>query len=115
MMRYLALSVLTIVLALGGIARAEPPLNLEPQQGVLLLTNGQVLRGKVTQAGDYYYVALEHGEIRVRAGDVELFCHDLDEGYRRRCEAIQGGDVATISIWPIGASASTCSTVPPVN
>ena len=94
MMRYLALSVLTIVLALGGIARAEPPLNLEPQQGVLLLTNGQVLRGKVTQAGDYYYVALEHGEIRVRAGDVELFCHDLDEGYRRRCEAIQGGDVA---------------------
>jgi hypothetical protein len=93
MTRYTALAVLLVVLVSGGTLCAEPPLRLEPQEGVLLLTNGQVLRGKVTQAGDHYYVALEHGEIRVRAADVELLCHDLNEGYRRRCEAIMAGDV----------------------
>jgi hypothetical protein len=93
MTRYPALTVSIAVLVLGGLLRAEPPLRLEPQDGVLLLTNGQVLRGKVTQAGDHYYVALEHGEIRLRAAEVELFCHDLDEGYERRRAAIMAGDV----------------------
>ena len=93
MMRNPALAVGLVVLVLGAPLRAEPPLQLEPQVGVLLLTNGQVLRGKVTQAGDHYYVALEHGEIRLRAAEVELFCHDLQEGYQRRSAAIMAGDV----------------------
>jgi hypothetical protein len=93
MTRNSALAVLVVVLILGAPVRGEPPLHLEPQVGVLLLTNGQVLRGKVTQAGDHYYVALEHGEIRLRAAEVELFCHDLDEGYQRRRAAIMAGDV----------------------
>ncbi|HEX4148170.1 MAG TPA: hypothetical protein VHY20_04245 [Pirellulales bacterium] len=64
---------------------------LSPDEGLLLLAGGQVLRGKVTRAGDYYYVSLSEGEIRVKSSSVELFCHDLDEGYRRKRARIAQG------------------------
>jgi hypothetical protein len=71
-------------------ADAEPALRLAPQEGLLLLANGQILSGKITQAGDHYFVALPEGEIRLKSSEVELFCRDLEEGYRRKRAVLSG-------------------------
>jgi hypothetical protein len=87
-----------------------------PEEGVLLLRNGEVLEGKISRVGELYYVALpsaghqerpDHpldgqkaalpnawsgGEIRVKAADVELACRSLEEGYRRKRAATKPGD-----------------------
>ncbi|MHC4177091.1 MAG: hypothetical protein ACYSWU_06275 [Planctomycetota bacterium] len=64
-----------------------------PQEGVLLLHNGEAIEGRVSRVGELYYVALPRGEIRVRAADVEFWCRDLHEGYRQKRAAIRPGDV----------------------
>jgi len=53
-----------------------------PQAGVLLLRNGEVLEGKIARVGDFYYVAVPNGQVRIRAADVEAACRTLQEGYR---------------------------------
>lgn len=56
--------------------------SLQPEAGVLLLKNGQVLAGLVTRAGDYYIVTQNEGsEIRELSSEVEAFCGSLDEVY----------------------------------
>jgi hypothetical protein len=64
-----------------------------PHEGVLVLRNGQVMHGQITQAGDRYIIAWgDGGEVRVPTGDVEMSCRDLDEAYvRRRTIAERGG------------------------
>jgi hypothetical protein len=74
-------------------ARAERPLGYAPQDGLLLLRNGQVLRGKISCLGDRYVVALSTGEVRVKADEVEMQCHDLAEGYERKRALIEGHNV----------------------
>lgn len=74
---------------LAASALAEP-LQIAPQQGLLLLRSGGVLQGKIARSGDHFYVALKDGEIRVKAADVELFAHDLDEAYRLKHAALVG-------------------------
>ena len=74
-------------------AAAEPGPPSSPEQGVLLLRNGHTIEGKISRVGDLYYVALPNGEIRVRAGDVDFACRDLEDGYRKKRAAIQSGDV----------------------
>lgn len=64
-----------------------------PQQGVLILRSGGVLRGKITRAGERYYVALPDGEIRVRAAEVEFRCRDLEEAYRHQRASVQPASV----------------------
>jgi hypothetical protein len=85
-----AFSLILSLLALltPAVVALEP---LSPEEGLLLLAGGQVLRGKITRAGDYYYVSLAEGEIRVKTASVELVCHDLDEGYRRKQARIAQG------------------------
>jgi len=72
---------------------AAEPSHLRPVPSVLLLQNGQALAGNISRAGDTYFVGLPNGEIRVKAGDVELWCRDLEEGYQRKRAAIRPGDV----------------------
>ena len=60
---------------------------------MLLLRNGEVLRGRVTWAGDHYFVASDGQSIGVRAGDVQFCCRDLDEGYRRKRAGMRAGNV----------------------
>ena len=83
------------VLVLAAAALGGEPFGLQPvpEQGVLLLHNGQTLSGRITRAGELYYVSFPNGEIRVKADDVEFHCRDIDEGYRRKRAAIQAGDV----------------------
>lgn len=61
----------------------------DPRPGVLLLRNGEVLEGKIVRVGDFYYVAVPHGQVRIRATDVETVCRTLQEGYRFKRQNIQ--------------------------
>lgn len=93
---YVCLGLFLVAVASGlcaPCASGQTPLQLAPQEGVLLLANGQVLTGKITRAGEHYFVALPQGEIRLKLGEVEMFCRDLDEGYRRKREAVVPGQV----------------------
>ena len=96
--RYLATAaVLAGLSAVGGLVSAVSAQQIgteaEPQQGFLLLRNGQLLEGKIIPLGDHYCVAVDGGEIRVRASDVEFCCRDLEEGYRRKRAQVRLGDV----------------------
>ena len=84
---------LTGILGIGA-ASAEPPLQLAPQKGALLLRSGQVQRGKITPAGDHYIVSVPHGEFRFRTSDVELLCNDLEEVYEHKRAQLELGKVA---------------------
>lgn len=86
------LCVLLIFLLAVAEVGAQPH-SLAPQEGILILRTGSVLRGTITRSGDRYYVALPDAEIRIRVTDVELFCTSLDEAYRLKSEVIKPGDV----------------------
>jgi hypothetical protein len=65
--------------------------SLAPQAGLLVLRNGQVLQGEVTQAGDYYVVTLGGtSEIRLKAAEVEAVCASLDEAYEFKVGHLSG-------------------------
>ncbi len=59
-------------------------LGSEPVEGILVLRNGNVLRGKLQQQGDLYHVDLPHGQIKVREKQVEMVCQNIEEAYLRR-------------------------------
>ena len=94
---------LTLCATLPRAARADDaPLAVAPQPGVVLLRNGQVLAGNVTQAGEEYYVALASGEIRLQAQQVELVCRDVKEGYERkraRIDPEKVSDHLDLALW----------------
>jgi len=58
--------------------------SLAAQSGVLILRNGQTIEGRICRVGDYYYVGMPDGEVRLKVGEVELICHDLVDGYQRK-------------------------------
>jgi hypothetical protein len=62
-----------------------------PEAGLLVLRNGQVLEGEVTQAGDYYVVTLGGtSEIRIKSAEVEAVCGSLDEAYEFKAGHLSG-------------------------
>ena len=69
-------------------APAPPP---SPQ--IVLLRNGQVLEGQISQADGQYVVQVDGGQIRLKATDVEMLCGSLEEGYQRKRAAILVGSV----------------------
>lgn len=79
--------ILVVVVAVGcaSAAGAEPPLQLAPREGALLLRNGQVILGKIIPAGDHYVVSCPpHAEYRFPTSEVDLLCKDLEEVYERK-------------------------------
>ena len=80
------LALLAWPLAAGG------QTSLTPHAGLLVLRNGQVLEGEITQAGDYYIVTLGGtSEIRIKASEVEAVCGSLDEAYEFKAGHLSGG------------------------
>lgn len=67
-----------------------------PAPGVLILRNGEVLRGITTKIGDRYVVAQhEGGELRIPTRDVEMHCLDLEEAYFRKRARISARDASS--------------------
>jgi hypothetical protein len=75
----------------GPVGWCQDELSLAPQEGVLLLRNQNVLRGKISRAGDYYFVVVPDGEIRLRTWQVDAVCGSLDEVYRIKSESLPLG------------------------
>lgn len=92
MFRYYACILLIVCGALAGPLRADepltPPESATANDGLLLLRNGQVMRGKITPAGDFYFVTLSTGEIRLRKDQVELQAADLETCYQHKRKTI---------------------------
>lgn len=86
-------SMATLAALTLGAAAQDLDLGPVPERGVLLLRNGHSIEGKITRAGELYYVTLPNGEIRIKAADVEFCCRNVEEGYRRKRAAIRAGDV----------------------
>lgn len=53
-----------------------------PREGVVLLSNGRTLSGKVIRDGDRFIVIIPGGEIRLRASDVQTFSPDVAGCYK---------------------------------
>lgn len=79
-------------LAACALVRADE-ISLAPRDGVVLLTNGELITGKIIPAGDRYDVQLANGEISLRRADVALICRDADECYRHKRNDIELGRV----------------------
>lgn len=71
----------------------QPGPEADPKEGILVLRNGSLLRGEITQIGDRYDVAVDGGRIQVRASAVEFHCQTLDEAYQRKRASGRPGDV----------------------
>ena len=82
------------IMAVGLIASAEEPPPLDrPDQGVVILRNGQVIEGRISQEDGLYLVDLSDGQIRLKAADVDVVCKSLQEGYQRKRATIHLGNV----------------------
>jgi hypothetical protein len=64
-----------------------PPSN----EGILVLQNGNLLRGTITRTDDRYHVAVDGGRIHVSVGDVLFTCRTLEEAYGQKRARIQPG------------------------
>lgn len=82
----LAAAALAATHAAGG-----EPLQLAPIKGVVLLRNGQVLSGTIARTGDYYYVSLPRGEIRLKTSEVEKVASRLDDLYEEKRGRMEPG------------------------
>jgi len=60
---------------------AEPP---QAAEQLIMLRNGEILRGRVARQDDHYQVSIADGELRIRVGDVDLICRSLEEAYQAR-------------------------------
>ncbi|MCX7427322.1 MAG: hypothetical protein NTW96_17045 [Planctomycetia bacterium] len=86
---------LTAMLAISGWSQVPPRVQgtgMMPSDGILVLRTGQVLRGKITHAGDLYYVVLPNGEIRISSAKVDFACSTLEEAYTRKRAGIRVGN-----------------------
>ena len=85
----LALALAVVVAVAKPLGGADVP--LAPQSGMLLLTNGELITGTITAAGDHYDVNLANGQIRIRRSQVALVAKDLGECYRFKRDEIPDG------------------------
>lgn len=69
-----------------------PAAGSEPQRvdSVLLLRNGEMMRGQIVKVEDRYDVFVPGGEIHVKAADVQYHCRDVQEAYLRKRSLIRG-------------------------
>lgn len=66
---------------LAAVWGANPP---QAAEQLILLRNGETLRGRVARQDDHYQITIADGELRIRVADVELICQTLEEAYQAR-------------------------------
>lgn len=84
--QYRLISAVFMLAAASFVCNARPA---AAATGVLVLRNGDAIHGQITQAGDRYLVTIgAQSELRIATDQVEMYCRDLDEAYRRKRTAI---------------------------
>lgn len=92
MRRAVTILVLCFSVALtAAVAISVEPLQISPKKGVVLLRNGQVLSGTIARTGDYYQVDQPHGNLRIKASEVEKVADGVDALYEERRRHIDTG------------------------
>ncbi|MEW4561353.1 hypothetical protein AB1K70_02435 [Bremerella sp. JC770] len=79
-------TILTLALVFSSVAAlwGQAPITA-PYEGVLVLTNGNAMRGRITQEGEYYSLAINDDSIvRMPAERVAFACKSLEEAYLRQ-------------------------------
>src|SRR5947207_1272404 len=97
-----SLLALALISCLFAAVWAAEPSVATPQQELLLLRNGEVLKGRVVRDENYYRIALADGELRVRRAEAELICKNLDEAYdfkRNRLALGRADDHLDLAEW----------------
>jgi hypothetical protein len=79
-----------VVAALGVSRDARAELPAAAVDGVLVLRNGNVLRGAVRRLGDDYRIAVGDAELQVPTDQVEMFALTLNEAYEAKRRARAG-------------------------
>lgn len=89
-------NLLTVAIALvvaGGVMPSSAlawSLASQPVDGILLLKNGNILRGKIQQQGDHYHVHLPNGKLQVRERQVDTVCENVEAVYQYRRQQRSG-------------------------
>lgn len=73
---------------LAAVWGANPPQVVEQ---LVMLRNGEILRGRVTRQDDHYQVSIADGELRLRMVDVDLICQTLEQAYQARLARLTVG------------------------
>jgi hypothetical protein len=124
--RLLVFAVFSASIAFCAKADNAAPIALPLEHGYIVLRNGEVLEGKISLDDDIYCIGIPNGEIRIRKPEVDLVCKDLEEGYRRKREVIQVGNIhqhLELAQWclhqnllgPAGVEISAAAAVDPKN
>jgi hypothetical protein len=93
--RLAILLALLLPASLASQLRAQELANLSPQAGLLVLRNGQLLRGEITKAGDNYIVTIGvGGEVKIAAKEVEAQCADIEAAYDYKLRRLSGDGAA---------------------
>lgn len=89
--RFAILFALLLPASLASQLCAQELANLSPQAGLLVLRNGQLLRGEITRAGDNYIVTFGvGGEVKIAAKEVEAQCADIEAAYDFKLRRLSG-------------------------
>ncbi|PQO38196.1 hypothetical protein [Blastopirellula marina] len=85
MKRFIQLNfVLLILFFVGSATLGQTPL-AAPYEGVLVLTNGNAMKGRITHEGEFYVLAInENSVIRMPAERVSFACKTMEEAYLRQ-------------------------------
>ena len=68
---------------------------VEPREGVLILRNGNTVKGKISPHGDGYLVAMAGGgEVRLSLDRVAYECRDMEEAFDLKASEVVPGDVS---------------------
>lgn len=87
MFRFRISLLLLLPALLPGWAAAQ--VQVTPQAGLVVLKNGNVLEGHVTEAGEYLRVAFgKSGELRLKTSDVDFVAADLQTAYARKAAGL---------------------------
>jgi hypothetical protein len=78
----------TVVAAQSPQPATTPGFAFGAVDGLLLLKNGQLLKGTITRSGDYYHVVTDNTELQVRVREAEAICRDLDEVFARKAALV---------------------------
>jgi hypothetical protein len=65
-------------------AQSPPVPQTASAESLVVLRNGEVLRGTIGTAGDRFLLALPGREISLRRSDVDVVAHSLDEAYEQK-------------------------------
>src|SRR4051812_10081014 len=91
---YVGVFLAGLIAFIAGVALAQlPDAAISPQQGVILLQNGELLTGTVSVVGDRLNLVDRDTETFIQRSDVAVVCRDKHECYLYKRRGVELGRV----------------------